>query len=76
MLSLVFYMLNKMEEINLRECNYKRIDVEFKDKEFWEKLKKWKNLCSHYNGGQTKRIQLLIEKDLKNIKEDIIKGLN
>ena len=62
-------------EDNNRNLRGDRIDVQFRDSKFIETLKKWKVFCNSLDGGQTQRLKVLINEDMKKIKGEVLNKL-
>lgn len=60
----------------VRNVRDDRIAIQFNDKRFIEILKKWKFYCNGYEGGQTARLMVVIEEDLKKIKSEVMKKMD
>jgi len=60
-----------MGEFNLRDFSRNRIDVQFKDERFTDTLQKWKRCCELIEGGQTARLIILINEDLKKLRAEL-----
>ena len=60
---------------SIRNVRGDRLDIQFRDYNFVEVLKKWKLLCNSLEGGQTSRIMKLIEDDIKKLKTDVLNNL-